>query len=120
MMRRRCGAVHAIVAAPACVSCAIAAEIPGGPTIAAARITADITFEIHLICTSCALVAGQSRTKVSLVITPGPSLQIQQRRARFITREQNLLGRDPDHVRSNRTALETVPMTRAGVSEADG
>src|ERR1700722_1456338 len=83
MMRRRCGAVHTVVAAPTCVSCAIAPEIPGGPTIDAARVTTDITFEIHLICISCARVASQSRTTVSLVITPGHSLQIQQRRTRL-------------------------------------
>src|ERR1700692_736658 len=100
MMRRRCGAVHTVVAAPTFVSCAIAPEIFGGPIIAAARVTADITFEIHLICISCALVASQSRSTVSLVITPGHSLQIQQRRAKFITREQKLLRRDPDQANS--------------------
>jgi hypothetical protein len=113
MMRRRCGTVHTFVAEPTCVSCALAPEIFGGPIIVAARVTADITFEIHLICISCAVVASQSRTAVSLVITPGHSLQIQQRRAKFITREQKLLLRDPDRIGSNRATLKAVPMIQA-------
>src|ERR1700677_107216 len=52
MMRRRWGAVHTFVAAPTLVSSALAPEIPGGPIIAAARPTAEIAFEIHLICIS--------------------------------------------------------------------
>jgi len=76
------------------MSCALAPKILGGPVIVAARVTADITFEIHLICISCALVASQNRTTVSLAITPGHSLQIQQRRAKFITKEQKPLHCD--------------------------
>jgi hypothetical protein len=51
-MRRRWGAVHTFGAAPTFESCALAPEILGGPIIVAARVTADISFEIHLTCIS--------------------------------------------------------------------
>jgi hypothetical protein len=110
MMRRRWGAVHTSVAAPTFASCALAPEILGVPIIVAARVTADITFEIHLICISCALVASQNRTTVSLVITPGHSLQIQQRRAKLITKEQTLLLRDTNHVRTVQRGMLFAPI----------
>jgi hypothetical protein len=109
-MRRRWGAVYALVAALTCASCALTSEMPGGPIIVAARVAADTKFEIHLICISRALAASQNLTTVSLVITPGHSPQIRRRRARLITKEQTLLLRDPNQVRTVQRGMLFAPI----------
>ena len=81
MMRRRWGAVHTVVAALTFASCAIAPGILGGPIIVAARVAADITFEIHFICISystCSqpeahdsIVSNHARPLAANPATPG-------------------------------------------------